>query len=72
MTNLKLNDHLQVVDMDSKGSQKRVVGRLVGNNGKVSFVAERQQVGFVRLPVRLTDEEEIQISFIVDEANRGN
>ena len=71
MTNLKLNDRLQVVDMDSKGSQKRVVGRLVGNNGKVSFVAERQQVGFVRLPVRLTDEEEIQISFIVDEANRG-
>lgn len=72
MTNLKLNDRLQVVDMDSKGSQKRVVGRLVGNNGKVSFVAERQQVGFVRLPVRLTDEEEIQISFIVDEANRGD
>jgi len=71
MTNLKLNDRLQVVDMDSKGSQKRVVGRLVGNSGKVSFVAERQQVGFVRLPVRLTDEEEIQISFIVDEANRG-
>lgn len=72
MTNLKLNDRLQVVDMDSKGSQKRVVGRLVGNGGKVSFIAEKQQVGFVRLPVRLTDEEEIQISFIVDEANRGD
>ena len=58
---LKLTGDMKVVDIAS--SYQRTVGQL--------FLREDESVYFRRAPftTRLTDEEEIQIAFILDEIN---
>lgn len=58
---LKLNEYGEVVDITS--SYNRVVGNI--------FMDDNDRYRFRRLPftARLSDEEEIQLAFILDELN---
>ena len=69
MTTLKIDKHMNIVDIDSKASVQHVVGRLVKHEQSYKFTPSRLSMGLYSVPKRLTTEEQIQVSFIVDEIN---
>ena len=48
------------------------MGRLVKHEQSYKFTPSRLSMGLYSVPKRLTTEEQIQVSFIVDELNQGD
>jgi hypothetical protein len=66
MTTLKVDKELNIIDLDSFTHRK--LGKIVVNSeGLAKFEREKQQVGFVRLPIRLSTEEEEQLCWLLRE-----
>ena len=65
MTTLKVDKDLNVVDLDSL--TKRSLGRITLTDNGYKFERAKQQLGFVRLPIRLSTEEEEQLCWIMKE-----
>jgi len=71
MTTLKIDNQMNIVDIDSKASVQQVVGRLTKHEQSYKFIPERLSMGLYSVPKRLTTEEQIQVSFILDEINNN-
>lgn len=71
MTTLKINKYMQIIDIDSNASQERVVGCVKKDGHSYHFTPERLSVGAVRLPLRLTSEEQYQVDWIMDGLRNG-
>lgn len=65
MTTLKVDKDLNVVDLDSL--TKRSLGKIILTDKGYKFERAKQQLGFVRLPIRLSTEEEEQLCWIMKE-----
>ncbi|CAH9014698.1 conserved hypothetical protein [Vibrio phage 277E43-1] len=71
MTTLKVDKHMNIIDIDSKASVEHVVGRIVKHKHSYKFTPERLSMGLYSVPKRLTDEEQYQVTWIMDGLQDG-